>query len=174
MARKKVTKKKTRTTNKTGIIMFKNKCLKDCHTKYLKKYSKGKNNQTNFFKDSNKYSVCVKNCEQTGGEKIKRNKRNVKRNLRSKKRVKRTNKMKSYKMNISEDKYQKLLSKKRLSKKEKKTLDKSLHLKYCNCIKSLKYGDKNPGAYGICANSVYKNRGLELPYRAARNCKKFD
>jgi len=165
MARKRVTKKKSRTKKKTGTIMFKNKCLKDCHTKYLKKYSKGKNNQSNFFKDSNKYSECVKICEQNGGDKrIKRKRRNVKK----------ISKMKSLKMNVSEDKYKKLLSKKRLSKKEKKTLDRALHLKYCNCIKSLKYGDKNPGAYGICANSVYKNRGLELPYRAARNCKKFD
>ena len=166
MARKKITKKKSRTTKKTGTIMFKNKCLKDCHTKYLKKYSKGgTNNQSNFFKDSNKYSECVKICEQKGGDKrIKRKRKNVKKR----------SKMKSLKMNVSEDKYQKLLSKKRLSKKEKKTLDRALHLKYCNCIKSLKYGDKNPGAYGICANSVYKNRGLELPYRAARNCKKFD
>ena len=166
MARKRVTKKKSRTKKKTGTIMFKNKCLKDCHTKYLKKYSKGgTNNQSNFFKDSNKYSECVKICEQKGGDKrIKRKRKNVKKR----------SKMKSLKMNVSEDKYQKLLSKKRLSKKEKKTLDRALHLKYCNCIKSLKYGDKNPGAYGICANSVYKNRGLELPYRAARNCKKFD
>ena len=165
MARKKVTKKKSRTTKKTGTIMFKNKCLKDCHTKYLKKYSKGgTNNQSNFFKDSNKYSECVKICEQNGGDKrIKRKRKNVKKR----------SKMKSLKMNVSEDKYQKLLSKKRLSKKEKKTLDRALHLKYCNCIKSLIY-DKNLGAYGICANSVYKNRGLELPYRAARNCKKFD
>ena len=167
MARKKVTKRKSRTTKKTGTIMFKNKCLKDYHTKYLKKYSKGKNNQSNFFKDSNKYSECVKICEQNGGNKrIKRRKR--------RRNVKKRSKMKSLKMNISEDKYKKLLSKKRLSKKEKKTLDRALHLKYCNCIKGLKYGDKNPGAYGICANSVYKNRGLELPYRAARNCKKFD
>ena len=166
MARKKVTKKKSRTKKKTGTIMFKNKCLKDCHTKYLKKYSKGgTNNQSNFFKDSNKYSECVKICEQNGGAKrIKRKRKNVKKR----------SKMKSLKMNVSEDKYKKLLSKKRLSKKEKKTLDRALHLKYCNCIKGLKYGDKNPGAYGICANSVYKNRGLELPYRAARNCKKFD
>ena len=168
MARKRVTKKKSRTKKKTGTIMFKNKCLKDCHTKYLKKYSKGgTNNQSNFFKDSNKYSECVKICEQNGGDKrIKRK--------RKRKNVKKRSKMKSLKMNVSEDKYKKLLSKKRLSKKEKKTLDRALHLKYCNCIKSLKYGDKNPGAYGICANSVYKNRGLELPYRAARNCKKFD
>ena len=165
MARKKVTKKKSRTTKKTGTIMFKNKCLKDCHTKYLKKYSKGgTNNQSNFFKDSNKYSECVKICEQKGGDKrIKRKRKNVKKR----------SKMKSLKMNVSEDKYKKLLSKKRLSKKEKKTLDRALHLKYCNCIKSLIYGN-NPAAYGICANSVYKNRGLELPYRAARNCKKFD
>lgn len=80
-------------------------------------------------------------------------------------------KKKSLKMNISEDSYQKLLSKKRLSRKDKKKLQRALHVKYCNCIKGLKYVDKNPAAYGICANSVYKNRGLELPPNAARSCK---
>lgn len=92
-------------------------------------------------------------------------------NVRIKKKTNVRSKMKSLKMNINEDSYQKLLGKKRLSKSERKKLDRALFVKYCNCIKSLKYGDKNPAAYGICANSVYKNRGLELPYRAARNCK---
>ena len=79
----------------------------------------------------------------------------------------------SMKLNMSENNYRKLLSKKRLSKNQKKTLDKALHIKYCKCIKDLKYGQKNPAAYGICANSVYKNRGYEMPPRAARNCDKY-
>ena len=72
---------------------------------------------------------------------------------------------------MSENNYRKLLSKKHLSKSQKKSLDKALHIKYCNCVKGLKYSKKNPGAYGICANSVYKNRGYDMPPRAARNCK---
>ena len=92
-------------------------------------------------------------------------------NVRSKKKTNVRSKMKSLKMNIDEDLYQKLLGKKRLSKNERKKLDHALFVKYCNCIKGLKYGDNNPAAYGICANSVYKNRGLELPPNAARSCK---
>ena len=83
------------------------------------------------------------------------------------------NKRRSMKLNMSENNYRKLLSKKRLSKNQKKSLDKALHIKYCKCVKDLKYGQKNPAAYGICANSVYKNRGYEMPPRAARNCDKY-
>ena len=83
----------------------------------------------------------------------------------------------SIKMNISEKTYNKLLdmkkNKKTLSKFQQSNLDKALHIKYCTCVKSLKYSQKNKGAYGICANSVYKNRGFEMPPRAARNCNKY-
>ena len=99
---------------------------------------------------------------------------------KTKKRVKRvkTNKRKqkfkkSYKMNMSEKNYKKLLNTKNLSKSQKSRLNKALHLKYCNCIKTLRYSQKNPAAYGICANSVYKNRGMELPPKAAFKCKKY-
>ena len=74
---------------------------------------------------------------------------------------------------MSENNYRKLLSKKRLSKNQKSSLNKALHIKYCKCVKDLKYGQKNPAAYGICANSVYKNRGYEMPPRAARDCEKY-
>lgn len=77
------------------------------------------------------------------------------------------------KLNMSENNYRKLLIRKRLSKNQKKNLDKALHIKYCKCVKDLKYSKKNPAAYGICANSVYKNRGYEMPPRAARNCEKY-
>ena len=82
-------------------------------------------------------------------------------------------KRKSLKLNMSEKNYKKLLKNKRLSKTQKKSLDKALHMKYCKCVKSIKYGQKNPGAYAICANSVYKNRGLDMPFRAARDCSKY-
>ena len=81
-------------------------------------------------------------------------------------------KSKEYKMNMSEKNYKKLLSKKRLTKSQRKNLDKALHIKYCNCVKSLKYKQNNPAAYGICANSVYKNRGIKMPLNAANKCKK--
>ena len=88
----------------------------------------------------------------------------------------RTNKKTSIKMNMSEKTYKKLLdmkkNKKNLSKSQQRNLDKSLNIKYCSCVKSLKYSQKNPAAYGICANSVYKNRGFEMPPRVARNCNK--
>jgi hypothetical protein len=86
-------------------------------------------------------------------------------------------KSKSIKMNMSEKNYNKLLNmklkNKKLSKTQKKSLDKALHMKYCNCVKSIKYGQKNPGAYAICAHSVYKNRGLDMPFRAARDCSNY-
>ena len=113
-----------------------------------------------------------KTVKKTIKKRIRRNK--MTKRIKGTKRTKRrkSTKIKSYKMNISEETYQKLLSKKRLTKKEREKLDRALHLKYCNCVKGLKYVDKNPAAYGICANSVYKNRGFELPPNAARNCKK--
>ena len=80
-------------------------------------------------------------------------------------------KSKAYKMNMSENNYRKLLSKRNLTKSQKKNLDRALHIKYCNCIKDLKYKENNPAAYGICANSVYKNRGIKIPPNAANKCK---
>ena len=151
-------------------IMFKNKCLKDCHTKYLKKYNKSKTKVWNkFIKDSNKYSECVKTCDQIGGRRSNKRNKSIRKSSKSTK----SRKRKSLKLNMSEKIYKKLLKNKRLSKTQKKSLDKALHMKYCNCVKSIKYGQKNPGAYAICANSVYKNRGLDMPFRAARDCSKY-
>ena len=99
--------------------------------------------------------------------------KSIRKSRKSRKRTKSIRKSKSLKMNMSEKNYNKLLNKKRLSKTQKKSLDKALHMKYCNCVKSIKYGQKNPGAYAICAHSVYKNRGLDMPFRAARDCSKY-
>ena len=105
--------------------------------------------------------------------------KSIRKSRKSRKRTKRTKsrKSKSLKMNMSEKNYNKLLNmklkNKKLSKTQKKSLDKALHMKYCNCVKSIKYGQKNPGAYAICAHSVYKNRGLDMPFRAARDCSKY-
>lgn len=101
----------------------------------------------------------------------KKNSRNTRK--RTRKQTKKNTRRRSMKLNMSENNYRKLLSKKRLSKSQKKSLDKALHIKYCKCVKDLKYGQKNPAAYGICANSVYKNRGYDMPPRAARDCEKY-
>ena len=98
--------------------------------------------------------------------------KSIRKSRKSRKRTK-SRKRKSLKLNMSEKNYKKLLKNKRLSKTQKKSLDKALHMKYCKCVKSIKYGQKNPGAYAICANSVYKNRGLDMPFRAARDCSKY-
>ena len=101
--------------------------------------------------------------------------KSIRKSRKSRKRTK--SKSKSLKMNMSEKNYNKLLNmklkNKKLSKTQKKSLDKALHMKYCKCVKSIKYGQKNPGAYAICAHSVYKNRGLDMPFRAARDCSNY-
>lgn len=141
------------------MSIFNDKCSKDCHTKNLKDLNKKKYKDSVKNKKIKKYSKCIKKCNVKGGEK------RLRKGLRTKK-------PKKYKMNMSEKNYKKLLSKKRLTKYQKKSLNKALHIKYCNCIKSLKYKQNNPAAYGICANSVYKNRGIKMPLNAANKCKK--
>ena len=85
-------------------------------------------------------------------------------------------KKRSIKSNISKDKYKKLLTYKRLSKKNKKLLNDELLKKYCRCIKTLKKSkDKRMynGKYGICMNSIYKNRGINPPFNVVRECDQF-
>ena len=85
-------------------------------------------------------------------------------------------KKRSMKSNISKEKYKKLLKSKRLSKKNKKLLNDELLKKYCRCIKTLKKSkDKKlyDGKYGICMNSIYKNRGLKPPFNVVRECDQF-
>ena len=125
--------------------------------------------------------------QDAGGSKKKRKRKSRKRTKRvkynggggklTKRRNKRNTRKKSHiKMNISEKTYNKLLdmkkNKKTLSKSQQKNLDKALNIKYCSCVKSLKYSQKNPAAYGICTNSVYKNRGFDMPPSATKNCNK--
>ena len=113
----------------------------------------------------------------TSKKKSKRNRTNRTNKRNRTNRRNRTNKRTPFKMNISEKTYNKLLdmkkNKKKLSKSQQRNLDKALHIKYCKCVKTLKYGQKNTAAYGICTNSVYKNRGFEMPPRATKNCNKY-
>lgn len=75
---------------------------------------------------------------------------------------------------ISEEKYKELIkkkkSKKRLTKKEKKLLQDTLFYKYCKC--NLHFEKKKQNGYGICMNSVYKNRGFSTPnIKRGNRCK---
>ena len=76
---------------------------------------------------------------------------------------------------IPKEKYQELLKKKKLTKKEKKILDKALFLNYCKCIKSIKYSRTNErGAeYPICLSSIYLKRGKVAPKGIIQECKNY-
>ena len=99
-------------------------------------------------------------------------KNNIKTNKSKPKKIKK----RSIKSNISKEKYKKLLKSKRLSKKNKNLLNDELLKKYCRCIKTLKKSkDKRmySGKYGICMNSIYKNRGFNPPYNVSNLCKLY-
>ena len=76
---------------------------------------------------------------------------------------------------ISEKKYKELLNKKRLTKKEKKQLDRALFVKYCKCIKKIKYSkDYDSGVeYPICMSTIYNNRGIKAPTGVTKKCKNY-
>ena len=89
--------------------------------------------------------------------------------------AKRTIRKSKFKMPFSKKKYKSLLSKKRLSKKQKKQLDKALFVQYCKCLKSFKFKGKENLGYPICMNSVYKRRRKTPPKNALRLCnRKFN
>ena len=76
--------------------------------------------------------------------------------------------------NISLKKYKALIkkkrSKKRLTKREKRLLDDTLFYKYCKC--NLHFEKKKQNGYGICMNSIYKNRGFKTPnLKRGNRCK---
>ena len=90
----------------------------------------------------------------------------------AKKTKKQTKRKQKLSLKISEKPYQELVSmkksKKKMSLKDKKSLDSALYAKYCMCLQKLERGDANP--YPICMNSVYLNRGYKPPKNASRNC----
>ena len=74
---------------------------------------------------------------------------------------------------VPDDEYQRLLKKKRLTKKDRKRRDKAIKQRNCACLKKLENNPKMKySAFAICANSVYKKRGLPVPPNIARDCKK--
>ena len=80
---------------------------------------------------------------------------------------------------LSEKKYkqyiQKRKSNKRLTKKQNKQLDHTLMIKYCKCIKKIKYDKKIKKnlEYPFCASSIYKKRKLTTPKNVKKRCKKY-
>jgi len=97
------------------------------------------------------------------------------------KKINKTKRRKSLKSKIPDKKYKELIQKKKkksISKNQNKILESELNKKYCKCIKTLKkkYPKKSStykGKFGICMNSVYKNRGFEPPYNVSNLCKLY-
>ena len=89
---------------------------------------------------------------------------------------KRKSRRKKMKLSISEKKYKHLVSlrksKRKMSSKDKKSLDDALYVKYCKCLKEFEFRKKDKRGYPICMNSVYKNRGFKPPKNASRRCNK--
>ena len=76
------------------------------------------------------------------------------------------------KLSISEKKYKQLIthrkSKKKMSSKDKKLLDKALYVKYCKCLKEFEFRRKVKRGYPIFINSIYKNRGFTPTKNASK------
>ena len=92
-----------------------------------------------------------------------------------KRKVKKKNSFKKKRKTMSEKRYQELIkrakSKKRLTNRQKNSLKRELKRRYCRCLLSQK--SKGKGAFAICGNSVYYNRGLK-PDKYPISCKKND
>ena len=95
-------------------------------------------------------------------------------NIMTKSKDKRT-KRRSNKI-ISDKIYKELIKKrqhhKKLSLTERKQLDNALFIKYCSCVKSLKF-DKNVKdylEYPFCMSSIYKKRGFTAPEGVTEKC----
>ena len=74
---------------------------------------------------------------------------------------------------LSETKYQQLIKqmkgKKKMSLKDRKSLDKTLYIKYCKCLKKFESNNDTRG-FPICMSSIYKNRGFKSPKNASKRC----
>jgi len=103
----------------------------------------------------------------------KSRKKSLNRKRTYKKQTKKSNK-KGKKKGVSDKHYKKLLSKSKssLKKKDKHTLEKALHQRYCSCLTKLGKNKKlgKGAAFGICGTSIYLNRGYSIPSDAAKTC----
>ena len=99
---------------------------------------------------------------------IRKTKRKTKRNVTPRKKLRKIR-------SLSPKNYKRTLRKKRLSAKEKRSLNRSLFKNYCKCIKKLKYS-KNVSKgleYPICMKSIYLQRGETPPRNVQKECKKY-
>ncbi len=113
---------------------------------------------------------------------MKRRTRKLTKRKKKKKKKKTNNKSlkKEKKKMISEKKYKELIYKrqhnKKLSLSQRKKLDHALFVKYCSCVKHLKYDSKIKDylEYPFCMSSIYSKRGFKSPKNVTKKCKKFD
>lgn len=128
-------------------------------------------------KEDKQYVICFKDKKKSSPKKTKKkNHKSLKAIYKPKKSKKR-----SIKYKLSQDKYIELIEKKKkktITKKENKLLDDELFKKYCKCIKTIKRSkNKSPKSYfdkyGICMNSLYKNRKFKPPYNVSKKCNIF-
>ena len=114
---------------------------------------------------------------------MKTKKRNYKKHKKTKKKIsskKRGSKKVLKNANILSKKEYNILikkrkSKKKLTKKQNKKLDHTLFIKYCKCVKHLKYSKKEKDylEYPICTSAVYTKRGFKPPKNVRKRCKKY-
>jgi len=80
---------------------------------------------------------------------------------------------------IPEEQYKELIRKRqhkdKLTLQERKKLDHALFIKYCSCVKKLKYKKdvKENLEYPFCMSSVYTKRGFKSPKNVLKRCKKY-
>ena len=101
--------------------------------------------------------------------------RTKKRKVKKSKRTQKKNSFKKKRKSMTEKRYQELIkkakSKKRLTKRQNNSLERELKKRYCRCLLSQK--SKGKGAFAICGNSIFYNRGLK-PASYPISCKKND
>ena len=128
-------------------------------------------------KEDKQYVICFKDKKKSS----KKTKKKIHKKSSNPKYKPQKSKKRSIKYKLSQDKYIELIEKKKkktITKKENKILEDELFKKYCKCIKTIKRSkNKSPKSffdkYGICMNSLYKNRKFIPPYNVSKKCKIF-
>ena len=118
--------------------------------------------------------MWVKSAVRDMKKREKLQKKKTQKKKTQKKKTQKKRRKKRFTQKISDKKYKKLIKKKkikkRLTKREKRLLKDTLFYKYCKC--NLNFERKKQNGYGICMNSVYKNRGFKNPdTRKGNRCK---
>jgi hypothetical protein len=145
----------------------------------------GKMDELNTEYIRNRAAMKKKKLTKESKKRVKAAKKNMKRRTRklTKRKKKKTNNKslkKEKKKMISEKEYKELIYKrqhnKKLSLSQRKKLDHALFVKYCSCVKHLKYDSKVKDylEYPLCMSSIYSKRGFKSPKNITKKCKKFD